>query len=58
MDDKIKEFLEAKLPAMVLQIQQLEEKVRMLEEGSIGTGIYLDGCPEYARDFINMKGDK
>ena len=51
------EDMESKLKTLTLQVQTLEDKVKNLEEGSLGTGIYLDGCPEYARDYINRKGD-
>lgn len=50
--------LESKLKTQTLQVQQLEDRIKSLEEGSMGTGIYLDGCPEYARDYINKKGDE
>lgn len=50
--------LESKIKTQTLQVQQLEDRIKSLEEGSMGTGIYLDGCPEYARDYINKKGDE
>ena len=33
-------------------VQALEERIKAIEEGSIGTGVYLDGCPEYAQEYI------
>ena len=52
------EDMESKIKTLTLQVQMLDNKVKELEEGSLGTGIYLDGCPEYARDYINKKGDE
>ena len=39
-------------------VQALEERIKAIEEGSIGTGVYLDGCPEYAQEYIVNNGNK
>lgn len=52
MEEKVKELVE-KVDKLTLQISELEKRVHDLETGSIGTGVYLDGTPEYARDYIN-----
>lgn len=57
MEEKVKELVE-KVDKLTLQISELEKRVHDLETGSIGTGVYLDGTPEYARDYINKEGAK
>ena len=46
------------LTKMKADINDLKERVKNLEEGSVGTGVYLDGCPDYAVDFITSKTSK
>lgn len=36
-----------------LQLQLLEQRVTDLEQGSFGTGIYLDGCTEQDQEYIS-----
>lgn len=57
MENKIKELTE-KVDKLVLQISELEKRLHDLETGSIGTGVYLDGTPEYVKDYINKEGEK
>jgi hypothetical protein len=42
-----------KLNELVLQVQILEKRVEELESGSFGTGIYLDGCNEVTKNYLN-----
>lgn len=43
------------LNELKLQIQQLEQRVKDLEDGSFGTGVYLDGCTEADQIYISGK---
>ena len=38
-----------------LKIQTLEDRITKLEIGDFGSGIYLDGCTEAAKDYISSK---
>lgn len=42
----------------VLKFQKLEKTVDDLREGSLGTGVYLEGCPDFAVDYINENKKK
>lgn len=42
----------------VLKFQELEKEVNELKEGSLGTGVYLEGCPDFAVDYINENKKK
>jgi cell division protein FtsB len=50
-NEQIQELV-AKISELQANVQQLIQRVETLESGSIGTGVYLDGCPEYATDYI------
>lgn len=52
------ESLEEKVDKLILKINELEKRIHDLETGSLGTGIYLDGAPEYVRDYINKEGEE
>lgn len=54
IDEKCKEFTE-RLQRIELICQQLEDRVYTLEKGEFGTGIYLDGCSEETKEYINNK---
>lgn len=41
-----------------IELQLLEQRVKDLEDGSFGTGIYLDGCSESVVEYINTKTEK
>lgn len=59
MEEKIKE-LEAKIAELNLKVISLEERVKDLEDGSISTGVYLEGVPDYAKEYIqksNKEGE-
>lgn len=56
-DAKIKELIE-KLDKLVLRVNELEKQVEELKKGSLGTGVYLDGTPEYVREYIKKEGEK
>lgn len=52
------EELERIINELKLQIQQLEERVKDLEDGSFGTGVYLEGCSESTIDYLSKKDKK
>lgn len=45
--------LKEKIATLVLEKQALEARVKDLEDGSSASGVYLDGCPDYAREYIS-----
>lgn len=51
MEDKLKE-LELEINGLKLTIQQLVDKVANLESGESQSGVYFDGCPDYATEYI------
>lgn len=52
------EELEQFKAKMALEFQELVNKVETLENGSLGTGVYLDGCPDFATEYINESKNK
>lgn len=57
MEEKIKELTE-KVDKLVLRVNELEKRLDDLEKGSLGTGVYLDGAPEYVKEYISKEGEK
>ena len=57
MEEKVKELAE-KIDKLVLRVNELEQVVQDLKKGSLGTGVYLDGAPDYVKDYINKEGEK
>lgn len=51
MEEKIIS-LEQNIRELILQIQQLEDRLSTLENSEFGTGIYLDGCSEGDKKYI------
>lgn len=51
MEEKVIELTE-KIDKLTLKINELEKRISDLETGSLGTGVYLEGTPEYVRDYI------
>lgn len=51
IEDTIMKLVED-ISELKLKNTDLETRIKALEDGSIGTGVYLDGCPDYAKDFI------
>ena len=51
MEDKIKELTE-KVDKLTLTINELEKRIHDLE-----TGVYLDGTPDYVKEYINKDGE-
>lgn len=33
-------------------VQKFEERISILESGEKNTGVYLDGAPDYVKDYI------
>ena len=52
------EELMEKIDKLILRVNELEKEVEELKKGSLGTGVYLDGTPDYVKDYINKEGDK
>lgn len=52
------EELMEKIDKLTLRVNELEKEVEELKKGSLGTGVYLDGTPDYVKDYINKEGDK
>lgn len=50
--------LKKQISELVLSVQTLEQRVVDLENGSFGTGVYLDGCNESDAEFIRPNQDK
>lgn len=46
------------LDKLTLRLNDLEKRIEDLEKGSLGTGVYLDGSPDYVKDYINKEGEK
>lgn len=42
----------------VLKFQELEKQVKDLRDGSLGTGVYFEGCPDFAVDYIKENKTK
>lgn len=51
------EFLELKneISALKLELKELREEFENYKRESSGTGVYLDGCPEYAKEYIQRE---
>ena len=49
------EELNKKLNELTLIVQTLEERIKDLEDGNFGTGIYLEGCAEADAEYISTK---
>lgn len=47
-----------KIDKLILRVNELEKRIQKLETGSLGTGVYLDGAPDYVKDYINKEGEK
>ncbi len=47
-----------KIDKLILRVNELEKRIQELETGSLGTGVYLDGAPDYVKDYINKEGEK
>ena len=57
MEEKdIKKLIET-VDKLKLEIVSLEKRVKDLETGSLGTGVYLDGAPDYVKDYIEKEGE-
>ena len=53
----VKELVE-KVDKLTLQVLELEKQLLELKNGSLGTGVYLDGTPEYVKEYISKEGEK
>lgn len=53
----IKELIE-KIDKLTLRVNALEKQVSEFKKGSLGTGVYLEGTPEYVREYITKEGEK
>ena len=57
MEETVKELTE-KVDKLTLKVIELETEIINLKNGSLGTGVYLDGTPDYVRDYISKEGEK
>lgn len=57
MEETVKELTE-KVDKLTLQVLELEKQLFELKNGSLGTGVYLEGTPEYVREYITKEGEK
>lgn len=57
MEEQIKELTE-KVDKITLKIIELEKELIDLKNGSLGTGVYLDGTPDYVKEYISKEGEK
>ena len=57
MEEKLKEITE-KVDKLTLKVIELEKEIIDLRNGSLGTGVYLDGTPDYVKEYISKEGDK
>lgn len=57
MEETVKELVE-KVDKLTLQVLELEKQLLELKNGSLGTGVYLDGTPEYVKEYISKEGEK
>lgn len=56
MEEQVKEIIET-IDKLKLRVTELEKEVENLKNGSLGTGVYLDGAPDYVKDYINKEGE-
>lgn len=57
MEEKEAKKLIETVDKLKLEIVALEKRVKDLETGSLGTGVYLDGAPDYVKDYIEKEGE-
>ena len=57
MEETVKELVE-KVDKLTLQVLELEKQLLELKNGSLGTGVYLDGTPDYVKEYISKEGEK
>lgn len=50
--------LKNQISELTLSVQTLEQRVSDLENGSFGTGVYLEGCNDSDAEFIRPSQDK
>ena len=53
--DKVMTSPEDQMSKIVAEVNELEKEVNELKKGSLGTGVYLDGSPDYVKDYKNYK---
>ena len=56
--EKIVKELTEKVDKLTLKVIELEKQLLDLKNGSLGTGVYLDGTPEYVKEYISKEGEK
>jgi hypothetical protein len=57
VEEIVKELTE-KVDKLTLQVLELEKQLLELKNGSLGTGVYLDGTPDYVKEYISKEGEK
>lgn len=56
MEEITKELTE-KVDKLILRVNELEKQVEVLKNSSSVTGVYLDGSPDYVKEYINKEGE-
>lgn len=51
MENQIAKILDD-LSSLKAQMNDILKRVKDLEEGTQSTGVFLDGCPDYAKEYI------
>lgn len=51
LEKKVDECLE-KITAIVMEINTIKEEIRKIKEGEHATGMYIDGCDDFVRDYL------
>lgn len=47
------EELKEMINSILLRLQNIEDRITTLEKGEFGTGIYLDGCADEIKSYLN-----
>lgn len=58
MNENLIEELMEKVDKLSLTVTDLTKRVYDLESGSKNTGVYLEGAPEYVRDYITKDNEE
>lgn len=57
LEEKIKK-LENENAQFKVIVQKFEERIGSLESGEKNTGVYLDGAPDYVKDYISKENEE
>ena len=57
LEKKIEE-LSNKVTELILTVQTLEQRISDLENGEYNTGIFVDGCPDAVKTYLDKSNKK